>query len=77
MDAVDFTSYTATGISGSRSFRMGFLIILVAVGFLLLVAWHHVANCCSARVTARQKEFAIRAVLGQRRYSGSDRPAPS
>jgi len=52
------------GHSVTGQFESPLYTVLVAVGLLLLIGCVNVANLMLARATSREKEFALRAVLG-------------
>jgi ABC-type antimicrobial peptide transport system permease subunit len=67
MDAVEFTLVPQQEYMVGNV-RSPLIMILVAVGFLLVVACVNVANLLLAQATTRQRDFAVRTALGATRF---------
>src|ERR1051325_662887 len=67
MDGADFTLIPQQEYMVGNV-RSPLIMILVAVGFLLIVACVNVANLMLAQVTTRQRDFAVRTALGATRF---------
>ncbi|HEY6804339.1 MAG TPA: ABC transporter permease [Pyrinomonadaceae bacterium] len=67
MDGVEFTLIPQQEYMVG-SVRSPLIMILVAVGFLLIVACANVANLLLAQATTRQRDFAVRSALGATRF---------
>src|SRR5262252_1547209 len=67
---IDMVDMAATPLQESLvgEARQSLLAMMTAVAFLLLVACANVANLVLARVTARQREFSVRAAMGASRW---------
>ncbi|HSE30126.1 MAG TPA: ABC transporter permease [Pyrinomonadaceae bacterium] len=67
MDGVDFALVPQQEYMVGNV-RSPLIMILVAVGFLLVVACANVANLMLAQATTRQRDFAVRTALGATRF---------
>jgi len=67
VNAIDFTVVPQQEYIVGKV-RNPLIMILVAVGFLLVVAFVNVANLLLAQATTRQRDFAVRTALGATRF---------